>query len=320
MSVQRAIMILGTDGQPHPIRILEDTLVCTTYPLSKQVAEGAIPGSGSFQVAGYLPSISSSRQQIWPLGGSLVFPPDDGTTCLLVSSSDQDKHPDNGGGTGCHVVRVYCLLAVTAASKVSHAAFFAENFPLGYPEHGALWIQEVKTNGTTPVTLADDSGNPIPLYRNNGLRAVEMNTPLTNVSGNITLYKSGDTSKKYSYILASRNRSQNGFWTVPAGKHAFLEGWSVSVSHELYGYAEFNISTTYDAYDRHTTPGVFSFVDLFPVLAGTTPAPRRFETPVYCPALTDIRTAVQGQSMRNTSVSTAAYVTFQGYYEDEYDE
>ena len=292
MSVLRRVQVVNANEEL--LDTPEESLLVTTYPREKQIAEGLYPGANVLQVMGYLPTVSSSRQQVWPVGGRISLPttsvPGTGVACSVVSSSEQDKHPDNGGGTGLHSLKVTYL-----------------------DDAGDQQIATVKMNGITPVAL------PFTLTRVNRLTAGEIGTTFGNTVGNITLYNTATPTTIYGYMLAGRNISQHGFWTVPNGKSAFIEGWTCAVSNEMYGYVEFNLSVTFDPIDRLSTPGLFVARDIFPVLAGTSPSPRAFHpTPLFVPEHTDIRMAVQGVALRpGTTVQTAAYVTMHGFYEDK---
>jgi len=295
MSVQRATRLLGANGLP--IQDIENTLVTTSYPLGKQIAEGSVPGAKVLHISGYLPNINDvAKQTVYPGGGVYPFPSDAGNDYWVVSTSEEDLNPSYGRGAGAGVQTIQIHYLDPTGDEQS---------------------LNVELNGIIPVKVeAVPLGGFTPIRRVQFLHTMILGTPHTYARGTISMYLDGDATTVVGSIRPQWNISQQAVWTVPRGKSAFIEWWSASISNELYGYTEFGLAAAFDPTDGSPSPGVFIARDIFPVFQGTSPAPRRFDpTPFWIPELVDIWCVVLGIDLKNPVV-TRAYATFHGFYED----
>jgi len=151
------------------------------------VSMGDVPGQEAQSVLGTNPNVSATEEDLWDVGGSLVYP-----TAAETWEIVSDNTADTSAGTGARTVLVQCL----------------------DDEYNEL--DEILTlNGTTPVTFV---GTDAFRFR----RALVLTAGSGNINaGNITI-RVASAGANRGRVLAGNGNSLDGHYTVPAGKTAFL--------------------------------------------------------------------------------------------------
>jgi hypothetical protein len=200
-------------------------------PLGNAISEGLL--SGRLPFAGYSSrravSIIPQGSDIWT-GTAVILPvpPEAGEQISVVSDSDSDVN----AGTGINTLLVNYLDA-----------------------NGDAQTETVTMNGTTPVNLTDPNVRFIQdmhsaVVGSNGV-----------AEGNVTIYRTSDSSAIYQEILEGGNMSLNTMRMVPRGYTMFLTSWRAnSVGGKP---VEIRIrSTSHHGVKYHTEyPGAFIFID-----------------------------------------------------------
>ena len=159
-----------------------------------EVARGEVTGYESSALIGQNPSVGTSFEDIWDVGGDFVYPTS-GETWEVVS----DNAADTSAGTGARIVLIS-----------------------GLDDSFVEQTETVTMNGTTPVvTVRTD------WFRINNVFVISSGSGQVN-AGTIDIRISGGGTIR-SRIRSGRGRTLNGFFTVPAGKTLFGEQLQVIV-------------------------------------------------------------------------------------------
>jgi len=170
-----------------------------------EVARGNVPGFKSIQLVGSNPSVGTSFEDIWDVGGTLVYPTA-GETWEIVSDSADDTDTT---GTGARTVTMtYLDDALVEQTEI------------------------LNMNGTTPVTfVATDA------FRAIRCRVATWGSTLEN-QGNIDIRVSGGGSPRCKIIRdvivpadpIGQNTSLDVHYTVPANKIGFIISITTNVA------------------------------------------------------------------------------------------
>ncbi len=152
-----------------------------------EIAKGNVEGHASVSVIASNPQVGTLTEDVWDIGGTLVFPTVGETWEILSSSGD-----DAGGGTGAKEVKIL------------------------YLDDNYVRQSENKTlNGVTPVTF--DATNA---FRFIAAEVISVGSGSRN-AGLITVRVSSGGNPRGG-ILIGNNRSFSSHYTVPAGKTSYL--------------------------------------------------------------------------------------------------
>ena len=200
---------------------------------------GLIEGQSSSGKVSFNPDLGETFEDLWPLGGSYVWP-----TALESWEIFSDSIEDDTAGTGATTVALFCLDG----------------------SYNELPPVLVVMDGTTPVSI------PGQFYRIN--QALVLGGGLqgsagTNV-GNITIRRVSDQEPR-RYIAAGKSISQDVHFTVPAAKTALLS--SVSYYYEknfagnISGFIRDDTGHKINAgiFPAYQNQNVIDFKALFPI-------------------------------------------------------
>lgn len=152
-----------------------------------EVAAGNVEGYSSVSIIASNPSVGSSPQDVWDVGGTLVYPTA-GETWEILSSDAADA----AAGTGARVIKI---------------TYLDDNY---------VRRTENKTlNGVTPVIF--DASNALRFINAD---VISVGSDREN-AGLITVRVSGGGNSRGG-ILAGNNFSADSHYTVPAGRTSFL--------------------------------------------------------------------------------------------------
>ena len=155
---------------------------------------GCIPTNIPWTKIGYNPSVGTTEELIWVVGGAYVWPSSSMGMEIISTSGDDDV-----AGTGVQKVQLYYL-------------------DDDYVEHSEI----IETDGTTAVpTAAND------IYRIQSFRAYQVGSGGV-AAGAISIRHLDDTPI-YSQIAANYTRARNMTYTVPAGYYLYLTSITASV-------------------------------------------------------------------------------------------
>lgn len=150
------------------------------------IATGGIPGHSVVNKFGANPDVGTTIETVWEEGGVYAYP-----ASAIAMEIVSDDVNDDDGSTGAETVTVYGLDA-------------------NYNEQS----ETVTLDGTTPVALV-----------NTYLRVYRMKVRSAGATGanegKIEVQNTANTVT-YCSITAGNNQSLAAFWTVPAGKTAYL--------------------------------------------------------------------------------------------------
>jgi len=200
-------------------------------PLGNAIAEGLVDDRIPF--AGYSSrrsiSIVPQGSDIWTgINAKLPVPPEAGEQISVVS----DDGNDTNAGTGVNTLSVDYLDA-----------------------NGDSQTEVVTMAGLTPVNLSDPN---VRFIQNMHTAVVGSNGVAV---GNITIYRTSDSTKIYQEISTGGNMALNTMRMVPKGHTLYLTSWRAnSVGGKP---VEIRIrSTSHDGIKFHTEyPGAFIFID-----------------------------------------------------------
>lgn len=203
----------------------------TNVPLGNAISEGLVTDRIPF--AGYSSrraiSIIPQGSDIWTgTNAKLPVPPEAGEQISVVS----DDANDTNGGTGINTLSVDYLDA-----------------------NGDIQNEVIEMAGLTPVNLTDPN---VRFIQNMHTAVIGSNGVSV---GNITIYRTSDSTKIYQEILVGGNMALNTMRMVPRGYTLYLTSWRAnSVGGKP---VEIRIrSTSHDGVKFHTAyPGAFIFID-----------------------------------------------------------
>lgn len=151
------------------------------------ISKGLIPGHASIVISARNPSVSTSIEDVWDVGGTIVYPTA-GEQWELVS----DSVNDTSAGTGAQKITV---------------DYLDDNF--------ILQSEEVTMNGTTAVTLTATNS-----FRPRTITTTAAGSGAEN-AGVVTLRVASGGNPRGA-MLAGENISMSSHYTVPAGRTAYL--------------------------------------------------------------------------------------------------
>jgi hypothetical protein len=285
-------MILGPNGQPYPyrglidqngnpygVRHVDNKPRVSAMPYLYDIAELNVSGHYEFEQLGYNGDIDITEEDVWPTGGTYVFPAS--AAGLEVLSTSVEDDPDKGGavpGTGIHAITIHYLDGT-----------------------GAKKSEDVTLNGTAVVATSNTD-----YYRVLSVRAKTVGTG-GYAAGVISVRHLADTPV-YATIEQGQTRSRLGIWTVPLGKTLFITSISIGASLAAQSGATFTLRATYDHLAAATRTFFIAHAE---VVCGNNGLYRPFELPMRFPAGTDIKV-----SARTIANNTAVSVGLRGWYED----
>ena len=171
-----------------------------------EVSDGNVTGHSMVRKFGHNIDVGLSVETVWSGGGLYTFPTS-AETLELISSDAQDTVTT---GTGARTVILFGLDA--SCNEIS---------------------ETVNMNGTGGVTT---SAAFLRLHR---AYVVLVGSNESNV-GNITIDNTS-SSQVLGLIEANEGQTENGFFTIPAGKTGFIIGVIPTVTRKQSGAAEFNL-------------------------------------------------------------------------------
>lgn len=253
----------------------------TTTSFNRDLLTGSIPATSQFRVSGYCDVVGTGQQDLWEPGGAYVTPPVGGVQMRIASTSASDE----AAGTGARTIK------------------------LSYLDANYIQISETITlNGTTPVNTV----------ATNILRIRDMSVKTAGSgdasAGTISL-TSTNGSITYSRMASDVNRARHSFFTVPAGKRAFVVAWrtgaavdtGVSPAHD-FGWMRFTLRATCD-WEFIRTDRIFQSKLQAMIRDGTSGT--ILGVPIVLPEKTDIKIVVSAS--HTGCIATGG---FEGWIED----
>lgn len=235
---------IDEEGAVHPV-VLRDGLPVTAAILNKDlISRGLVEGADRISNLAMLESciapVDGVRQKatIWPWAAQQVvvgagpsqftargagplyyhpvYPSVATSDWFVVSTSEQDKHADNGGGSGSGTIHLHYLDG--DYKEWAHVD----------PDTGDPAVITIKMNGTTPVRVLKPDGSPAPMLRVNKVAVKDTKQPV----GDILVVGAADGAYRplYNGIPYGRYVSFSGFFTVPAGKRGMLSRWTAAAN------------------------------------------------------------------------------------------
>lgn len=203
----------------------------TNIPLGNAISEGSI--AGRLPIYGFSSrkdiSVDPKGNDVWSGANiKLPVPPEAGEQISVVSSCADDI----SGGVGIHTLHVHYLDAV-----------------------GDTQTEIITMNGIIPVNLSDPN---VRFIQNIHSATIGSN----GVScGNVTIYRTSDSTVIYQEILEGGNMALNTMRMVPKGYTLFLTSWRANA---VGGKpTELRIRSTSHHGEQHHSlyPGAFIFID-----------------------------------------------------------
>jgi hypothetical protein len=244
------------------------------------IGEGDVAGHSLFSKLGYLGTATTTEQDIFPYGGTYVFPAT-ATDVSVVSSNDNDGKTGGAACTGVRIITIHYLDGSYVEKSV-----------------------DVTLNGTTAVNTTTGD-----IFRVNGFAVKSFGSGTTTYKaiGNIDVHKVGTATEVYSRIAVGNTRCRCSAYTVPNGKTLYVTSLSVGVTKTAVPGSSgvFTLRATWDATSSTAlTAGKFfmPYAEINHVDGYTV---RNLEVPIKFPAHTDIKvSALCGQI---ATVCTASY-------------
>ena len=156
-----------------------------------EIAAGRVPGKQSFLAAGANPSVGTSTETIWDLGGVYTYLTE--ATTLNLSSTSTD---DAAAGDGCRMVVVEGL--------DGDWQFASCTAILNGQASVALSCDFIRIHQVTVLTAGVDGTSSGTIYLGTGANA------------------SGVPTNKYAGILAGNNQTGMAMFTIPAGHKGYV--------------------------------------------------------------------------------------------------
>jgi hypothetical protein len=222
-----AVVHVSTDGIPVGIKLADGKERVSATPYGIDVAEGNIANHTNFYRPGYNPSVGTSEQDVWGIGGAYTFPPSSGGKVSVVSTNNVD----NSTGSGVQQVVIDYLDTNWAAQSTV-----------------------LSLNGTSTV---DTDANDI--MRVNSFRVSRCGTGGV-AAGTITCHATSGATPIYRYIIAGNTRPRAAIYTVPLGKQLYITDIGAGVGASVKTAARFALRANYDP-GLSTNP--LSFQSLF---------------------------------------------------------
>lgn len=269
---------LDENGVPYGVRHIDNKPRVSSLPYLYDIAERNVANHNEFEQLGYNSDIdAAATEDMWPSGGTYVFPPSAAGLELVGGAEDDPVKADTSVGTGIHAVTIYYL----------DASFVAKS-------------TDVTLNGAGVVTTT-----PTDLYRIQSMRAKTVGTGGA-AAGQIVL-RGLTTGPTYSTIEIGQTRSRQAIWTVPIAKTLFITSITVGAIGASTAGATFALLAKYD----HLSLVAHDFwIPHAEIMAGMGGFYRPFEVPIRIPTGIDIKVKCTA-SANNTSVSCG----LRGWYE-----
>lgn len=245
------------------------------------IAKGKVPGAGLIRVVGRNPDVDDTREDVWPVGGTYVFPSDSGERMRVVSTSASDTLL----GTGVRTVDIHYL-----------------------DNNGDQQVETVNMNGLSEVLTS-----AVNIRRVNDFHTKTAGSSSSAV-GEISLTNLAGTTT-YSYIEPTDNRARQAVFTVPRGKIALINDvWAGGNSEGgmLSNFTEAYLRATCDVDGRELLPGIFNFK--WGVIVASQTAGGLLASPVIMPALCDVKISTVSRAQTSNVRVVAG---FSGWYEDD---
>jgi hypothetical protein len=221
----------------------------SSTPYLYDIAAGFVPGHVSRRAFGRNPAVTTTVQDVTNVpGGSFNFPAS-ALAMSVVSTSANDAE----GGTGINRVEVHYLDA-------------------GWNEVA----ETLQLNGLTPVSLA------VPAIRANGMHPTLVGSGGV-AAGDITVTGGG---LEYIRVSAGNVSTGHGAFSVPAGKSAFLVGWSAQAGKGKE--TEVRLCANFDPFDGIKTDRAYGTLAVMSLLSQSGPS-AAFQLPIRGPEKTDIK-------------------------------
>lgn len=182
------------DSLLHEVTVDADGFM-HTMNLYECIGTGCNTDKVPWSKIGYNPSVGTTEELVWPVGGAYVWPSAEMGMEVVSSSADDDV-----GGTGVEKVKLTYL-------------------DDAFAEH----TETISMNGTTVVpTTATD------IFRIQNFVVYQTGSGGTS-AGNIAIRHLSDTPV-YSQIEAGYTRARNLTYTVPAGYYLYITSITLSVN------------------------------------------------------------------------------------------
>ena len=266
MSFFQSTKFIDETGTAYGVKHVNNKPRVSSMPYLFDIAEGNVTNHVEFEQFGYNGDIDGPVEDLWPAGGSYVYPAAE-MQMEIVSSSVNDT----AAGTGIQSVTLYYLDDA-----------FAEK------------TEDITLDGTNVVATAATD-----IYRVLSLRAKTVGTG-GSAAGTITLRHLSDTPI-YATIETGFTRSRLGLWTVPASKILYITSMYGGCISTTANGATITLRAKYDHLAAATRT---FFMPHAEVLVGSSSGgiTRVFELPIKLPAGVDIKVSATSLA-NNASVS-----------------
>jgi hypothetical protein len=247
------VQLINESGFPYGVQNVNGKIRTSSVPYLYDIAEGNIPGHEAWSKTGYNGDVGTTEEDMWPVGGSYVFPAA-AIQMEVVSSSAND----DAAGTGIQSVRI------------------------DYLDNNYLEAFEV----VDMSGLVANTTVAVNILRVNGFRAQTAGTG-AKAAGNITLRTAGGGTT-YSYIPAGYTRARNVQYTVPADKSLYVTSiaFSAAATKDV-------MFTTRANYNNLTGVTQLSFfLPYSEVVLDNQAYAKELELPTVLPPKTDIKVSV----------------------------
>ena len=263
-----AAQFVDENGAAYGVKHIGNKPRVSAMPYLFDIAEGNVSNHTAIIVNGHNPDVGTSDETIWQEGGAYAWPTS--AAQLTVSSSDAN---DDSGGSGAETVTVY-----------------------GLDEDYEEINETVTLDGQTGVTTTN-SYLRIQSLQVASAGATGSNEGIVYIgTGEIT---DGKPATVYGLIAIGHNRSEHGWWTVPAGNTFYMVQGDAST--------DSNKGTEIDFYIRESG-GLFTLRYNIHLFSGNAVVP--FTMPFKVEAKSDIEVrAVAAQAGGSISA------VFHGWYE-----
>lgn len=263
MSFFQAVKLINESGVPYGVKHISNKPRVSAMPYLFDIAEGNIANHVEFEQLGFNGDIDGTAEDLWPTGGTYIYPAAEMQMEILSSSPN-----DDAGNTGIQSVTLY-YLDDTFTEKT----------------------EDITLDGTTAVTTTATD-----IYRVQSLRAKTVGTSGA-AAGTITLRHLSDTPI-YATIETGATRSRLGLWTVPAGKVLYITSMYGGCTSTAANGATITLRATYDHLAMAARTFFIPHAEVL-VGSGSGGITRVFELPIKLPAGVDLK--VSATSLANNA-------------------
>lgn len=269
----QAVTLVSTAASAIGIKLADGKPRISATPYGYDVSEGNITNHTAIWKTGENPDVDAATEDMWPAGGTYIYPSSTGRQMFITSASESDA----AAGAG------------------------ARTLTLSYLDSGFnAYTTTVTLNGTTAVATVATN-----IARINGFRVLSAGT---NYTADWEISIGTSTGRIFSQISSGYTRARNAVYSVPSDYTLYITSFSFSITNPSGGRSgTFCLKANYDdlsTADSGDGQMFFPYAEMGMQDGAHTIS---FDLPLRFPQKSDIRVTVKGDAGNADAICHCAY-------------